>query len=146
MRKNDSRRDAGTERKRAVQSASSGHQTKTPFTVALASDILSPSAPLSLRARFLRHGYGLGIVAPSFAFVASRRLMNATQFAVTLERLRISLGPVPWQRLVEVSSAMIRRIEVRPCRWRCDGDDSRLGRDVEASVGRRRARVAVARG
>ncbi len=62
-----------------------------------------------------------GVVALIFAFVVIRRLVNTTQIEVTPERLRISHGPLPWQRPVEVSSATIRRIEVRPSRWRYDG-------------------------
>jgi len=62
-----------------------------------------------------------GIVALVFAFVVIRRLVNATQIEVTPEHLRISHGPLPWKRPVEVSSATIRRIEVRPYRWRYDG-------------------------
>ena len=59
MPKNDSRRDAETQRKRAFQSSLLSHQTVIPFTVAQASDFLPLSASLPLFARFLLHGHGL---------------------------------------------------------------------------------------
>ena len=62
-----------------------------------------------------------GVVALIFAFVVIRRLVNATQIEVTPGRIRISHGPLPWQRPVEVTTASIRRVEVRPYRWRYDG-------------------------
>jgi hypothetical protein len=57
MSKNDSRRDAETQRNWVFQSSSSSHHTVIPFTVAQASDFLSLSASLPLCARFLLHGY-----------------------------------------------------------------------------------------
>ena len=59
MPKNDSRRDAEPQRKRAFQSSLSSHPTVIPYTVAQASDFLSLSASRRLCARFLLHGYGL---------------------------------------------------------------------------------------
>jgi hypothetical protein len=61
-----------------------------------------------------------GIVALIFAFVVMRRLVNTTRIEVSPERIRISHGPLPWRRSMEVASATIHRIEVRPYRWRYD--------------------------
>ena len=62
-----------------------------------------------------------GVVGLIFTYVVVQRLVNVTRLEVTPERLRVSHGPVPWRRPIEIATATIRQVEVRPFHWRYDG-------------------------
>ena len=63
-----------------------------------------------------------GIVGLVFSYVVIRRLLNVTRLEVTPQRITISHGPLPWRRPSEVATDTIRKVEVRPFRWRYDGN------------------------
>lgn len=62
-----------------------------------------------------------GVVGLIFSYIVTRRLINVTRLEITPERIRISHGPVPWQRASEVAMETILKVEVRPYQWRYEG-------------------------
>lgn len=62
-----------------------------------------------------------GVVGLVFAYIVVRRLVNVTRLEVTPKRIRISHGPVPWRRPVEVTMETIQRVEVRTYTWHHEG-------------------------
>lgn len=62
-----------------------------------------------------------GVVGLVFTYIAVRRLVNVTRLEVTPERLRVSHGPLPWRRPLELATDTIRSVEVRPYQWRYEG-------------------------
>ena len=62
-----------------------------------------------------------GITGIVFLFIVVRRLVNVTRLEVTPQRIRISHGPLPWRRPVEVAAETLRSIEVRQFRWKYEG-------------------------
>jgi hypothetical protein len=62
-----------------------------------------------------------GVFGAGFVFVVVRRLVNKTRIEVTPDRIRISHGPLPWRRPLEVVAESIRQLEVRPYYSRHEG-------------------------
>ena len=63
-----------------------------------------------------------GIFGLIFSYLVVRRLVNVTRLEVTPQHIRISHGPLPWRRPVEVATETIRTLEVRPFQWRYEGN------------------------
>ena len=62
-----------------------------------------------------------GVVGLIFTYIVIRRLVNVTRLEVTPQRIRISHGPVPWLRALEVDMKTIRTVDVRLFQWRYEG-------------------------
>lgn len=62
-----------------------------------------------------------GITGIVFLYIVVRRLVNVTRLEVTPQHIRISHGPLPWRRPVEVAAETIRSIEVRQFHWKYEG-------------------------